>query len=67
MIEFPTLQPAFSLQPMVGGRVKSLPGFSPAFNGEFVGSGNDYIRVDPDGKHFRLDAHGVIRTDDGAV
>jgi hypothetical protein len=46
---------------MVGGNVKSEPGFSPAFNGEFVGSGNDYIHLDPDGKRLRLNAHAVVK------
>ncbi|EER28014.1 hypothetical protein CPC735_033500 [Coccidioides posadasii C735 delta SOWgp] len=55
------------ITPMVGGTVRSEPGFSPAFNGEFTGTGNDYIHVDPDGKRFRLNAHGLIRTDDGAL
>lgn len=50
-----------SSQPMVGGTVKSEPGFSPQFNGELVGTGNDYIHADPDGKRLRLNAHGVIR------
>lgn len=46
---------------MVGGTVKSEPGFSPAFNGEFVGQGNDFIHMDPDEKRLRLDARGVIK------
>jgi hypothetical protein len=46
---------------MVGGNVKSEPGFSPVFNGEFVGSGNDYIHLDPDGKRLRLNAHAVVK------
>lgn len=45
---------------MKGGTVVSEAGFSPSLDGKFVGSGNDYIRVDPDGKFMRLDAHGVI-------
>ncbi|KAI1910535.1 hypothetical protein LOZ12_004469 [Ophidiomyces ophidiicola] len=52
--------------PMVGGSIKSEPGFAPAFNGKFVGTGNDYISVDADGKRLRLNAHGVIQTEDGA-
>ncbi|PYI00252.1 hypothetical protein BO78DRAFT_402168 [Aspergillus sclerotiicarbonarius CBS 121057] len=51
--------------PMTGGTVKSEPGFSPALDAEFVGVGNDYIHADPDGKHLRLDAHGVIKPKDG--
>ncbi|OJJ73815.1 hypothetical protein ASPBRDRAFT_41546 [Aspergillus brasiliensis CBS 101740] len=51
--------------PMTGGAVKSVPGFSPALDAEFVGVGNDYIRADADGKHLRLNAHGVIKPKDG--
>ncbi|OOG00969.1 hypothetical protein ASPCADRAFT_202819 [Aspergillus carbonarius ITEM 5010] len=51
--------------PMTGGTVKSEPGFSPALDAEFVGVGNDYIHADPDGKHLRLDAHGVLKPKDG--
>ncbi|PWY89748.1 hypothetical protein BO70DRAFT_392960 [Aspergillus heteromorphus CBS 117.55] len=50
--------------PMTGGSVKSAPGFSPALDAEFVGVGNDYIHADADGKHLRLDAHGVIKPKD---
>lgn len=46
---------------MIGGTVKSEPGFSPAFNGEFVGQGADYIHMDPDEKRMRLDARGVVK------
>ena len=46
---------------MTGGTVQSVPGFSPALDAEFVGVGNDYIHADADGKHLRLDAHGVIK------
>lgn len=53
--------------PMSGGTVKSAPGFSPALDAEFVGVGNDYIHADPDGKHLRLNAHGVIKTKDDAL
>ncbi|KAK2738881.1 hypothetical protein FQN57_006896 [Myotisia sp. PD_48] len=52
--------------PMIGGIVRSESGTPIPVNGEFVGSGNDYIRMDPDGKHLRLDAHGTIKTDDDA-
>jgi Protein of unknown function (DUF3237) len=52
---------------MVGGTVISEPGFTPALNATFVGTGNDYIRRDPDGKRMRLDAHSVIKTHDDAV
>lgn len=46
---------------MVGGTVKSEPGFLPAFNGQLASNGNDYIRTDPDGKRLRLDAHTVVK------
>ncbi|PGG96060.1 hypothetical protein AJ79_09748 [Helicocarpus griseus UAMH5409] len=52
---------------MISGTVKSEGSFSPALNGEFIGQGNDYIYVDPDGKHLRLNAHGVIKTTDDAT
>lgn len=52
---------------MVGGTVVSEPGFIPALNAKFEGTGNDYIRNDPDGKRMRLDAHGVVKTHDDAV
>ncbi|EER42319.1 hypothetical protein HCDG_03778 [Histoplasma capsulatum H143] len=50
--------------PMISGNIESESTFSPALSGEFVGQGNDYIHVDPDGEHLRLDAHGVIKTRD---
>ncbi|EFR01541.1 hypothetical protein MGYG_04543 [Nannizzia gypsea CBS 118893] len=56
----------FVVTPMVGGTVKSEPGFSPAFNGQLASNGNDYIRTDPDGKRLRLDAHTVVKTETGA-
>lgn len=52
---------------MVGGTVVSEPGFTPALNAKFEGTGNDYIRNDPDGKRMRLNAHGVVKTHDDAV
>ncbi|KAL2221145.1 hypothetical protein M432DRAFT_588845 [Thermoascus aurantiacus ATCC 26904] len=67
MANFPALQPAFTIQPMTGGTIKSEPGYSPSFDSEFVGVGNDYIHADPDGKHLRLNAHGVVKTNDGAL
>lgn len=39
----------------------SESGFSPAIDAEFVGTGADYIHNDPDGKHMRLNAHGVLK------
>ncbi|KAJ9201250.1 hypothetical protein DTO166G4_273 [Paecilomyces variotii] len=82
MAEFPTLQPAFTIQveigeplavgslnvvPMTSGTLKSEPGFSPAIDSNFAGTGNDYIRASADGKHLRLDAHGVVKTKDDAL
>jgi hypothetical protein len=52
---------------MTGGTVKSDPGYSLALDAEFVGTGNDYIHADPDNKHLRLNAHGVIKTKDEAL
>ncbi|OKL60000.1 hypothetical protein UA08_04571 [Talaromyces atroroseus] len=60
-------QAALVVVPMVGGTVVSEPGFTPAINATFVGTGNDYIRRDPDGKAMRLDAHGVVKTHDDAL
>ncbi|KAK2760752.1 hypothetical protein FQN54_001988 [Arachnomyces sp. PD_36] len=57
---------SLSVVPMTGGTIKSEPGFSPALDSKFVGTGNDYIRNDVDRKRMRLDAHGVVKTDDGA-
>lgn len=42
--------------------VKSESGFTPSIDAELVGSANDYIHNDPDGKHMRLDAHGVVKS-----
>ncbi|KAJ5620470.1 hypothetical protein N7510_004454 [Penicillium lagena] len=53
--------------PMTGGTVKSAPGFAPGIDAEFVGVGNDYIHADPDTNHARLDAHSVLKTQDGAL
>lgn len=47
---------------MIGISVKSEPGFSPSIDAELVGhTANDYIHVDPSGKHMRLNAHGVVK------
>lgn len=46
---------------MVGGTVKSEADFAPNIDAELVGTGNDYIRFDPDSKHMRLNAHSVIK------
>ncbi|KAL1852237.1 hypothetical protein Plec18167_006051 [Paecilomyces lecythidis] len=67
MAAFPNVKPAFTLKPMIGGTVAAEPGFSPALNANFVGTGNDYVHGDPDQKKLRLDAHAVLKTDDGAI
>lgn len=46
---------------MTGGTVTSEAGFSPKFEGELVGTGNDYIHADPDLGRMRLDAHAVVK------
>jgi Protein of unknown function (DUF3237) len=46
--------------PMTGGTMKSEPGFSPAVEATFKGTGNDYIHNDPTGKHMRLNAMGTL-------
>ncbi|PKY08707.1 hypothetical protein P168DRAFT_323784 [Aspergillus campestris IBT 28561] len=53
--------------PMIGGTVKSDSSFNLPIDAEFVGVGNDYIHGDPDGKHLRLNAHGVLKTKDDAL
>ncbi|KAI9704073.1 MAG: hypothetical protein M1812_008314 [Candelaria pacifica] len=55
------------MKPMVSGTAKSEPGFEPKLDAEFVGNGMDYIHNDPDGKRMRLDAHQVLRNNDGAL
>ncbi|KAL4786073.1 hypothetical protein BJX76DRAFT_355485 [Aspergillus varians] len=80
MSEFPSIQPAFTIKacsasrntalqiiPFSSGTLKAAEGFSPAINAQFVGVGNDYIHADPDGARLRLDAHGTIKTEDGAL
>lgn len=52
---------------MIGGTVTAEPDFTPALNATFVGTGNDYVHGDPDQKKLRLDAHAVLKTEDGAV
>lgn len=47
--------------PVVNGTVTSEPGFFPSLDGEFVGTGNDYIHHDPNGKFMRLNAHAVVK------
>lgn len=46
---------------MTGGTITPAPGFSPALDADFVGTGNDYIHMDPDNGRMRLDAHGVVK------
>ncbi|KAF3392930.1 hypothetical protein DPV78_009700 [Talaromyces pinophilus] len=58
---------ALVVVPMVGGTVISESGFTPALDAKFEGTGNDYIRNDPDGKRMRLNAHGVVKTHDDAT
>ncbi|BCS25888.1 DUF3237 domain-containing protein [Aspergillus puulaauensis] len=53
--------------PFSSGTFKSAEGFSPSIDAEIVGVGNDYIHADPDGSRLRLDAHGTIKTQDGAL
>ncbi|KAH8697379.1 hypothetical protein BGW36DRAFT_407418 [Talaromyces proteolyticus] len=53
--------------PMIGGTVKAESDFAPSLNATFVGTGNDYIRADPDQKRLRLDAHSVLKTHDDAL
>jgi len=53
--------------PMTSGTVKSEPGFSPALDAEFIGTGYDYIRQDPSGKHMRLDVRSQLKNKDGSL
>ncbi|KAL4866055.1 hypothetical protein BDV12DRAFT_173397 [Aspergillus spectabilis] len=53
--------------PFSNGTFKTAENFSPEIDAHFVGTGNDYIHADPDGAHLRLDAHGVIKTQDEAL
>ncbi|KAL8657517.1 MAG: hypothetical protein Q9226_001831 [Calogaya cf. arnoldii] len=46
---------------MTGGTAISHADFSPTIDAVLDSRGNDYIRVDPDGKHMRLDAHTVLK------
>lgn len=47
--------------PITGGKIVSDPAYSIQLDSSFVGTGNDYIHNDPDGKHMRLDTHAVVR------
>jgi len=53
--------------PMVGGTVKSEPGFEPAVDAELHGVGYDYIRGDATGGHLRLDVRSQLKTSDGEL
>ncbi|KAF2672471.1 hypothetical protein BT63DRAFT_477234 [Microthyrium microscopicum] len=53
--------------PMVGGTVKSEPGFEPAVDAELHGVGYDYIRGDATGGHLRLDVRSQLKTKDGEL
>jgi len=53
--------------PMVGGTVKSEPGFEPAIDAELYGVGYDYIRADAKGDHLRLDVRAQLKTKDGEL
>ena len=52
---------------MTGVNIKSEPGFTPEIDAELVGSANDYIHNDPDGKHMRLNAHGQVKDKSGGM
>lgn len=47
--------------PITGGKLISLPTFPTQVDASFIGTGNDYIHNDPDGKLMRLDTHAVVR------
>ncbi|KAL8850090.1 MAG: hypothetical protein Q9221_004951 [Calogaya cf. arnoldii] len=46
---------------MTGGTAISHADFSPAIDAVLDSRGNDYIRMDPDGRRMRLDAHTVLK------
>ncbi len=52
---------------MTGGTLKSEPNYSPSIDAEWVGTGNDYIHNDPDGKNMRLNAHAVVKDKSGSA
>jgi len=47
--------------PITGGKLTSLPTFPILLDASFIGTGNDYIHNDPDGKLMRLNTHAVVR------
>ncbi|KZF26502.1 hypothetical protein L228DRAFT_264888 [Xylona heveae TC161] len=53
--------------PMTAGTVKSEPGFELALDATFNGTGHDFIRQDPSGKHLRLDVRSTVTNKDGAI
>jgi len=50
---------------MVGGTVKSEPGFEVAVEAELYGVGYDYIRAE--GKYLKLDVRSQLKTNDGEL
>ncbi|KAL4899025.1 hypothetical protein BDW74DRAFT_184133 [Aspergillus multicolor] len=60
-------QTSLQIIPFSKGVFKTQESFEPAFEAQVVGTGNDYIHVDPDGKHMRLNANGVLKTQDDAL
>ncbi|GAD93956.1 conserved hypothetical protein [Paecilomyces variotii No. 5] len=58
---------SLAVVPITGGMVTAEPGFTPVLNATLVGTGNDYIHFDPDQTKLRLDAHSVLKTEDGAL
>lgn len=52
--------PPLAVVPMTGDTMTSEPGFSPAVDAKFKGTGNDYMRGDAERRHMRLDGHGVL-------
>jgi len=54
-----------AIVPMVGGYVKSEPGFMPTVDAELHGVGYDYIRADASGTHLRLDVRAQLKDTSG--
>ncbi|XXH00684.1 hypothetical protein Hte_007034 [Hypoxylon texense] len=46
------------------GTIETIPGFEPAFKAKVV-FGADWLSLDPDGKHGRIDLRGIAQTDKG--
>ena len=53
--------------PITAGTIVSASEFVPTIDLHFRGTGNDYIRNDPDGKRMRLAAHVVAEDNDGEM